>query len=151
MNKIDLIIGVGNQTKGDDAIGIYIIDQLKEKNVPAEMLIKLSGDISRILDYWENKNIILIDAIYSDQLSIGQIWESNDINQVFDQNEWTSFQHGLGLNETLGLAIATNKLPSSLHFFGICGKSWKVGIPISYAVVSSSQQVMNTIITNLNF
>jgi len=151
VNKTDLIIGVGNQTRGDDAIGINTIDRLKEKNVPAEMLIKLSGDISRILHYWENRNVILIDAIYSDQLSLGQVWESNDINQIFDQKQWTSFQHGLGLNETFGLAIATNKIPSNLHFFGICGKSWKLGTPISEAVVSSSQQVMNTIITNLNF
>jgi len=55
------IIGIGNILRGDDGIGPAIIEELKKLDLPDSIqLIDIGSDAFSIIDYFENKQPVLV-------------------------------------------------------------------------------------------
>ncbi|MVT14922.1 MAG: hydrogenase maturation protease, partial [Euryarchaeota archaeon] len=60
------IIGIGNENRKDDAIGIKVISVLEKMALSGVQLIKIQDDITDLLNLWANARlVILIDAVIS--------------------------------------------------------------------------------------
>jgi len=60
-----IIVGIGNQYRGDDGVGLAVIDDLHNK-LPIK-LVKSRGDISDLIDIFSHHDTVyLIDACLLD-------------------------------------------------------------------------------------
>ncbi len=115
-----LIIGIGNIFRGDDAIGVVIAKELKERLSQAAEVATCQGDVMQLMDLWEERNqVFLIDAISTDEQEIGFVHRfaahKEAIPAVFSQ----ASTHVLDVVQVIELAKALDRLPKILILYGI--------------------------------
>jgi len=104
-NKKTIVIGVGSVLRGDDGIGIRVVDALEKETLPEGVNIQ-SGDISGLdlLKYFPDYDrVIIVDAAdMKEKPGTIKVFKSTEIkNSNFSQIHST---HGMALLETLTLA-----------------------------------------------
>lgn len=133
-NKDILIIGIGNEFRGDDAVGIEVVNSLQVHHPDlAEYRIE-QNDLSRLVDIWGGRDVILIDAVFSEREYAGKIHMLSSIPLLMANRESNYSSHGLALSDALKMSKVLNELPSSLLFLGVEGNDWKFGIRMSEKV-----------------
>lgn len=113
------VIGIGNRLRGDDAIGPLAIDALRALNRPELELIDAGSDALGVLEYFENKQrVLLIDACLMGRKP-GTIigFEPAEAQLILNQDPLSL--HGLGLSEALEMARSLKLLPEELKIYGI--------------------------------
>jgi hydrogenase maturation protease len=62
-----LVIGIGNDFRCDDKIGLETVRLLKQKNIPGIEIIEESGEGTALMERWKDAEyVFLIDAVSSD-------------------------------------------------------------------------------------
>ncbi len=130
----NLIIGIGNELRGDDGLGIIAVNELKERFPDlAEYCIE-KDDPTRLIDRWDGKDLIIIDAIQNERLATGTLYLVRSLDELLVQEEKLYSSHGIGLKQALELGKCLQKLPTSCFFIGASGKDWKLGASLSTKV-----------------
>jgi len=113
------VIGVGNRLRGDDAVGPLLIDALSASQADALELIDAGSDALGILEYFENRQeVIVVDAC-----SMGRdpgclvSFSPSQADLVLEEDPLSL--HGLGLAEALRMAESLKMLPEHLKIIGI--------------------------------
>src|SRR2546425_140515 len=66
MEAAVLVIGVGNEYRSDDGVGLAVLRVLKAAGLPQTCFIESNGDAMGLLEAWAAAtNVILIDAVAS--------------------------------------------------------------------------------------
>lgn len=61
-----LIIGVGNEYRSDDAVGLLVARRLRELTLNNARVVEESGEGARLMKSWRDvDNVILLDAVFS--------------------------------------------------------------------------------------
>ncbi|MFN4112131.1 MAG: hydrogenase maturation protease [Ignavibacteria bacterium] len=128
-----LIIGIGNEFRGDDAIGIIIARKLKE-DFPTFEIIESSNELE-LIEYFKNYDrIVLIDAINSEQDENGSI-KKITVDKDFEFSKLNFFSsHSISLSEILQIAKIIGHLPPTLIILGINCSNFKLGSSISFDI-----------------
>jgi len=144
MNR-KLVIGVGNRDRGDDAAGCLVAEQLRKIAGGHFDVVESAGDISELLEYFEKyEEVILIDAVCSPEAHEVLRW--NGITDRLPTILSGASSHVLGVAQALELARALNLLPRCLSIFGIPGKEFGYGVPLSSQTVRHIEWVCQQII-----
>jgi len=113
-----LLIGLGNEYCGDDAIGIIIAKQLKEINHDCDL--KIGGltafDLLEAIDGYDL--VVIVDALHTPDSTAGEIYELKieDFKGESDQ----SYIHGMNLASALDIGSRLKlSMPGSIKIFGI--------------------------------
>ena len=123
-NKL-LVIGLGNEFRGDDAFGIRVVEYLQSNGFnKADCLIEQS-DLTRILELWGDRDVIVVDCLHLNGEGIGSIHEFDTIELLLDES--LSSTHGVSLKQTYQLAETVNKRPRSLKIIAAVGRDWSMG------------------------
>ncbi|MCP4684238.1 MAG: hydrogenase maturation protease, partial [bacterium] len=60
------VIGVGNEFRGDDAVGLIVASRLREQLPKSIEIIEHTGDGATLMDAWEGADrVYIIDAVKS--------------------------------------------------------------------------------------
>jgi len=113
-----VIIGMGNEFRGDDSAGLVAIDQLRERVPEAVELVKSDGDPVTLMDLWEGaSSVVIMDAVVSGQpAGTVHIWHDEP---PLATSPVRSSSHQLQLTEILALAEALSRSPQGLVVIGI--------------------------------
>lgn len=61
-----LVIGIGNEFRSDDGVGILVARAIKQKNLSGVVVIEQSGEGAALMDAWSGaENVAVIDAVLS--------------------------------------------------------------------------------------
>jgi hydrogenase maturation protease len=136
------IISCGNLGRGDDAAGLLVARRLREIGVEPEVeIIEESGDSFSLMDCWVGfEHMILVDAT-APSGTPGQIRVWNADANPWPEDVFRCSTHAFGVREAVELARAMNRLPQSLLIYGIEGKQFSFGAPISPEVERSVESV----------
>jgi hypothetical protein len=64
MNRKILVIGVGNEYRGDDGIGILLAREIAKKSLDDVIVAEEAGEGTSLMSCWETYDrVILIDAV----------------------------------------------------------------------------------------
>src|SRR5262249_46565971 len=64
--SLPLIIGIGNEYRGDDAVGLIVARRLKVRLADSAIVIEQSGDGAALMEAWRDaETVIIIDAMMS--------------------------------------------------------------------------------------
>jgi len=141
-----LVIGVGNEYRGDDAVGPYIARKLKTKGLPRTLIEIQNGEGTLLMESWRNAHtVILLDAVNSGA-SPGKIYRFDAHHQPIPSRFFNCSTHGFGVAEALGLANRLKRLPPCALIYGIEGKTFEAGAMLSPEVERAAEDVMERVV-----
>ncbi len=144
-----LVIGVGNLDRGDDAAGLEVARALAQHALPNVVIRESSGDGAALLLDWQRFDmVILVDAMppYG---HAGRILCFDAIARHLPANLFADSTHTFGAAQGIELARALGLLPPTLIIYGIEGREFDIGAPVSAEVTGAIPQAVATILAKL--
>lgn len=140
-----LILGIGNEFRQDDGVGIFVAKQLREMHLPLTDVKFLSGETTTILESWmEYDSVYVIDAVSSDQVP-GTIVRINAKNDPIPKNLFKFSVHSMGISEAVAYGKILSALPGELIIYGISFKSIDFGKGLTKEVLISAKKIIKLI------
>jgi hydrogenase maturation protease len=145
VEKRVLVIGVGNEFRSDDGLGICIARELRHR-VPEDVEVREeSGEGTSLMQAWEGfSHVAIIDAVSSGAQS-GVVHQYNAITEKVPKRIFNSSSHQFGVAEAIAMAGHLQRLPRTLLLYGIEGESFEPGIGLSEPVVKSVPDLLRKI------
>jgi len=140
-NRNWLIVGVGNEFRGDDAIGIDMVQRLQQHRLSAATYLIVQRDASSLIDQWEGKNIIVIDAVCSKNTKTGRIHLIDSFEKLTSYREKLYSTHGIGVVQAFELGKQLGRIPASFLVIGVEGENWGTGEQMSENVRNAIPEV----------
>lgn len=146
MSDSVLCIGIGNEFRRDDGIGIEVARVLRTMKLPHVRVIEQTGEGAALMDAWAGaERVILVDAVLSGQTP-GTIYRINAHEQKIPRDFFSYTTHAFSVAEAIEMARTLNQLPPVLLVYGIEGKDFSEGTGLSRVVEEAVQQVLEQIV-----
>jgi hydrogenase maturation protease len=141
-----LVIGIGNEYRGDDAAGLLVARRLRESAPQGVAVFEQDGDGTRLMEAWTGAGFVfVVDAVYSGappgtvhcfEASVSPIPAS-----LFHQST-----HAFGVVEAVELSRTLKRLPDRLVVYGIEGRNFEAGSGISDEVERAVDRVVQALL-----
>ncbi|MDJ0836182.1 MAG: hydrogenase maturation protease [Acidobacteriota bacterium] len=140
-----VVIGVGNPMRGDDAVGLKVVEALKKMPLPKEVTLHTNGgdaaDLIGLLD--GARAAVICDAVQTDEPAGSVV--TVDCSEPLPQQLFLCSSHAFGVAEGIELARTLGQLPPACIIVGIAANKWAVGgglsQPMKDAVPQAAQRV----------
>lgn len=141
-----IIISLGHRFRGDDGVGPYVLERLRNRRGVNLTCIENSGDMTRLLEDWRGRRVCLVDAVADESRPVGEVLWLNGLVEALPASACTTSSHGLNLREALELGRILGALPLELHICGICGENFASGTEMSPPVATAAARVEQSIL-----
>ena len=139
------IIGIGQMMRGDDAVGLWVVDAWAEKYHLTATYPLISVDYQplpglALLDQISGcQQVILVDAVLDGPEVVPGVSLQLGAGDLACFNRGTGSAHGWGVAESLRLAetLGRKDMPEKLIILGIGGKQVELGEDLSPEVAAS--------------
>ena len=141
-----LVIGIGNELRGDDAAGIVVARRIRERHLPGVRVLEHGGEGASLMEAWTGaQSVFIVDTVVSGSAP-GAIHRFDAARQRLPAQAFQSSTHAFGLREAVEVARALNLLPTRLVIYGIEGKSFAVGEEISAELEQAATRVSERVL-----
>jgi len=139
------VIACGNLDRGDDAAGLLVARRLRQLGVPAH---EQSGEACVLMESLAGaEKVILVDAVAAeDEPGTIQAWNANLV--PLPRESFCCSTHAFGVREAVELARTLGRLPRTLIVYGIAGRNFQMGAPLSPGVAEAVERVVQRIATD---
>jgi hydrogenase maturation protease len=139
-----IVIGLGNEFRHDDAIGLIAARRLRERGVAAE---EHQGDVVALVERWKGAvAAILIDAVTSGAAP-GTVYRIDVSTLPLNREQFKGSTHALGLADTIELSRALSTLPARMLVFGVEVRDLRPGVGLSSEVESALPDLMEQVLS----
>ena len=139
------MIGVGNELRGDDAVGLQVARSVRERFPTQCKVVEEAGDGARLMELWKTSHAtILVDAVASGGKA-GKIHRHEAHNSPLPASMFRYSTHIFGVSHAIELARAMNQLPLRLIVYGIEGKCFNERSGMSVLVEQAALRVVESI------
>lgn len=136
-----LVIGVGNEYRGDDAVGLIVARRIRDDSSTRVSVREESGEGAALMEAWQGvESIILIDAVQAGGAP-GTIYRFEAHVEPMPTRFFHYSTHAFSVAEAIELARKLNQLPARLIVYGIEGRNFEAGIGLSPEVEQAAQDV----------
>ena len=136
-----LVIGVGNELRGDDAAGLLVARRIRAADLPGVDVIESSDDGAALMNLWKKaKRVILIDTVSSPGAPAPIMrLEANraPLPAILSGNS----THSFGVAEAVEMSRSLGTLPTRFTVVGIRGTSFGLGSDPSPGVLDAVERV----------
>jgi hydrogenase maturation protease len=141
-----LLIGIGNEYRCDDSVGLKAIRALKSQELPDNtLLIECSDDGAELIEMWSTATMaILIDAV-SSGAKPGTIYRFDALAQAIPAQLSFQSTHAFSVAEAIELARILDQLPPSLIVYAIEGMNFSTGLELSPEVENAMLKVVEQV------
>lgn len=141
----NLLVGVGNLYRRDDGVGIVVVRQVRPF-LPANVeVLECNGDLTDLLDAWQDTRCIVIDALHSGGIA-GKVVRVEAHRQPIPTDYHFFSTHAFDLQGVINLGRMLSRLPKELVLYGIEGANFGDGEGLSPAVAQSVDVVVSYIL-----
>ena len=126
-----LLIGVGNEFRSDDAIGIHIARRIREKKLPRIIIAECDPEFDALIDAWAGMNTVVVVNAVSSGAPPGTIHRIDARRQSMTPDFFPLLNHGLDVAQAVELARYLGKLPGAIVIYGIEGDQFTAGSSLS--------------------
>jgi hydrogenase maturation protease len=140
-----LVIGVGNEYRGDDAIGLLVARRVKEFGLENVKVIEESGEGAHLIEAWKGaETVIIVDAVSSGS-NPGSVHRFDATARKIPSKFFHHSSHAFSVAEAVELARTMSQLPSRLIVIGVEGQSFEAGLGLSSEVKQAVEEVVDWI------
>lgn len=128
-----LVIGIGNELRSDDGAGIEVARRLRRlaRHTGIEVC-ELLGEPTQLLEAWEGRDaVVLVDTMHSGAPA-GTIARF-DVSRAPLPVPFRglSSTHAFSIDQTIELGRALDRLPETVIFFAVEGRTFEAGSGLS--------------------
>ena len=140
-----LILGCGNEFRGDDAAGILAARRFAKLMRDDLTIRECSGEGADLVNAWEGyENVVIIDALKGNDHESGfHLW--NPVMSGLPAHWRSASTHSFGVVEAVELARVLGRLPKHLVLVGVVGRDFTLGARISELVSAAVDAVVDRI------
>jgi hydrogenase maturation protease len=144
-----LIIGVGNEFRGDDGAGLVVSRRLSALGLKGVMVLEVEGEGTAVMAAWKGAEaVILVDAVYSGA-EPGTVHRLEAHAQPIPGSFFHRSTHAINVADAVELARSLGELPRRIVIYGIEGKSFEAGVGLSPEVERAAQEVVEAVLREL--
>ncbi len=148
-NTKTLVIGIGNEYRGDDAVGLDIVRQLSESTPDNCDVIRATGEGIDLIGRWENyDHVIVVDAVRSESAP-GTIHRVDAVTEKLPDAWLHRSTHTVSLPDAIGLARTLGLMPTNLTIYGIEGENFEPGANLSPPVRKATKILIARILDEI--
>jgi hydrogenase maturation protease len=147
--SLPLVIGVGNEYRGDDAAGLVIARRVADAARGQARVIAESGEGAALLEAWQGAQfVILCDAVQSGAAP-GTMHRLEPDREPVPTGFFRYSTHAFSVAEAIELARALGELPPRMLVYGIEGANFAAGLALSPAVAGTVDAVVRAVVADL--
>jgi hydrogenase maturation protease len=140
-----VLIGIGNEYRSDDGVGLVAIRELQKKGFPNTQCVESNGDGAALIEAWANARlVVLLDAV-SSGAAPGTIYRFDALTQPIPMSFSAQSTHAFGVVEAIELARTLHQLPPRLVMYGIEGKNFAAGLDLSSEVEQAMHELVERV------
>jgi len=150
------IMGFGNPVRSDDAIGIYVIEQLKEKLPDSEDISIFdmgTAAFEVLFGLKGHDKIILVDGVLNSNEPVGTLFKvpAEEVMKA-PQDDPLVFLHGMKWDQALSYTkkILQDEYPEDIQVYLVAIENTKLEIDMSDVVKQAGDKVVQHILEDLN-
>tara|TARA_R110000744_G_scaffold9421_4_gene30158 strand:+ start:12563 stop:13042 length:480 start_codon:yes stop_codon:yes gene_type:complete len=150
------IMGFGNPVRSDDAVGIYVIEQLREKLPESEEISIFdmgTAAFEVLFGLKGHDKIILADAVLNSNEPVGTLFKvpAEEVMRT-PQDDPLVFLHGMKWDQALSYAkkILQDEYPEDIHVYLVAIQNTKLEVDLSNIVRDAGDKVVQLILEDLN-
>ncbi|MGO8960457.1 MAG: hydrogenase maturation protease [Streptosporangiaceae bacterium] len=150
-----VVIGVGNEFRGDDGAGPEVVARLRGRVPSGVRLMLTDGEPASLLEAWSGTAVAIVaDAVAGGAAPAGTLRRlvldaAATVAGLTDRDAAVSSSHGLGLETAIGLAIALGRLPALLIVHGIQGADFSQRHGLSEPVAAAIGDLAEAILADV--
>ncbi len=138
-----LLIGIGNELRGDDAVGRLISRRFR--GMPGVQVMEKNGEGMDLMNAWTGAQaVILVDAVVSGSPP-GTLHRFDAAEGSIPAELFHCSTHTISVAEAVELARVLGTLPARLALYGVEGKSFTPGSALSPEVAERLETVVEEI------
>lgn len=137
-----VVIGVGNDFRSDDGVGLYVARAVAAVNLPGVKTIAGVADGSDLITAWEGSQaVFLIDCARSGA-EPGTIHRFDPLSEEIPADIFPRFStHAIDIPESIKLGRLLGNLPPQLTVYAIEGENLAAGAELTYKVKAAAEKV----------
>jgi hydrogenase maturation protease len=140
-----VVIGVGNGSRGDDAVGLEVARQLRQVGIDGVCIVERYGETTDLLETWKDAEaVILIDAVQAGGAP-GTISRLDLRVDPLSHGMLSCSTHAFGVAEAIALGRALRQLPAQCILYGIEGRCFALGAELSADVARAVPEVVRRV------
>jgi hydrogenase maturation protease len=143
-----VVIGIGNNFRRDDGVGLAVADQIAERALPGVRVVTAIGEPTALLEAWSGATrAVVVDAAAGNGSTAGRIrrWTARDLDGAAVVSS-----HALGLAQTCALGEALARMPDELVVFTVEAADTGHGVGMTPAVAAAVTDVVDAVLAELN-
>lgn len=144
-----LVIGVGNEFRNDDAVGIHVARKLRKMNISAIQIMEDPGDGASLIERWKDQDVVVVVDAASSGSDPGVIHRFDAVKQKLPSSFFHYSSHNFSVAEAIELSKSLNQLPKKLVVYGIEGKDFQHGNDVTTPVKKAADYVIDIIVEDL--
>ncbi len=144
------IIGIGNANCGDDAAGCFVAEALRERDLPTVQILSASGEVADLLEKFPSAGVLILVDAMAEVTECGRIHRMDTSADALPTEAFSRYStHGMGLPEAIEMARALGRLPSTVIVYGIEGRNFQPGDPLSPEVEQGGARLVDQLVEAL--
>lgn len=144
-----LVIGVGNDLRSDDGVGLAVARLVAERLPQGWTVMELSGEGTALMEAWESRSpVIVVDAVSSIG-SAGEIYRFEADKVTVPTKFFRYSSHLFGVAEAIELSRTLGSLPKQLTVFGVEGASWEPGETLTPVVADAAKRCADQVLEEM--
>jgi hydrogenase maturation protease len=146
-----LVIGVGNEYRGDDSVGVIAARRLKDLLSGQIEVRELGSDVSGLLESLKSRDAaIILDAARSGAPP-GTIHRFVVGDKPIPEKLFCYSSHAFSVGEALKLARALHQMPDQVIVYGIEGAHFEFGRGLTPEVERAVHRVITMVVEDTQF
>lgn len=144
-----LLIGVGNEQRGDDAIGLLAARRIQAMNLPGVSVVECRGESGDLIERWKNaQTVFLIDAVRSGK-TLGTLHRWDVSKEPIPADIFAVSSHSFGVGQAIELSRVLHQLPPTLIVYGIESSHFDRQAGVSPELAVSLEETVHRIHSDL--
>lgn len=144
-----IVIGIGNEFRGDDAFGFEVIRRIREQ-IPGSVDVLLTeGDGTHLMQRWAGCDAVYIVDCITSGAPGGTCFRLDAAERKMPTQFFRSSSHIFGVAEAIEMSRALNQLPSKVIVYGAEGTQLDLGKPMSEPMVKAVRTIGDQLLQEL--
>lgn len=148
MNRDVVVIGIGNEFRRDDGVGLAVAEVVAKRGVPGVRVVTAVGEPIAILEAWSDARLaVVVDASTGEGCNPGQIrrWMPGD-----GTPPGVVSSHAIGLPQAYELGEALGQIPHQLVVLCVDVADTDYGIGLTPAVAAAVPATVEAVLAELS-
>jgi hydrogenase maturation protease len=143
-----LVVGIGNRSRGDDAVGPEVASRVAQLGLPGVAVVMLDEPMTLVEQLGTYDHVVVVDAInprgHPGRVHVRQVGHAR-----LRRDPPALGSHGLSVADAIELARALGQLPRRLTLVGVEARTFRLGAPLSARVRESLGDAADAVVTAL--